>query len=174
MAIDYRFLFLEKLHGENQTIDLRSFFMPMVKREEITRQQVSRLLYSLKEDDFIWHDDISSLSRRMAGEYADHLPINVRITYKGVDEYLRLRKQYGVDKEPVTIHIGGDVHGSVVGSQSSFVATHLPAETPKAKTINSRIKKAAQSIGKFILENILKIIVGIVTAYLVIKLGFKK
>ena len=107
-------------------------------------------------------------------EFTNDIPVQVRLNTYGEIEYKKLKIQ-SLPQEP-TIKVGDNFTGNLsggnmTGNQSDF-STHLPAETPQANTT----KKAStiRKVVKWLLENLWKIILALIIAYLTYKLGFDK
>ena len=101
-------------------------------------------------------------------EFILDAPVKARLTTKGEMEY-KQSKQSAETTKGHSVNIGGDSHAPImVNSDGSFqVLNQHPKEETKK---DSGIKK----FGKWILENIWKIAIGVLIAYICVKLGIKK
>lgn len=131
----------------------------------------------------VWANDLITLSWSQKGVYQDDVPILARIEPEGIDAYFAIKRNYEPDKNGQSnnsaITISGNNYGPVsgIGNEINYLPPldpHFPNETPNPNAKTSKIKRVAQSIGKFIWENILKILLAILTAYILLRLGLKK
>jgi hypothetical protein len=116
-------------------------------------------------------------------EYLDMERLNGRFTYKinehGLARLVRLTKQYET-KKPASIfyNIGRNVTSSVIGSQVSVMHVQLKEEPPQQQPKKNKKVKAILVAGKFLWENIWKVLIsvigGVITAYILLRLGIKK
>jgi hypothetical protein len=162
---DYRFEFL-KILNESDTglVDFRPILMPLIESGEIGRATLKKMFNDLKRDEFInILGDFGTLTVSQGGVYvADHMELLARLQYKGIDEYHRLQRQYGLDKLPTDnptqiIHhygdtINADGSSGIILSKSENVQafqasdsslndiTHKQTTTPPIK--DSTIKRA--------------------------------
>lgn len=147
--IDHRFKILEILY-QHQTgiVDLRPYFMPLIKSGEITRIKFSYTLRDLQKDGFIWVGDLITLSVSQNGVFNDDVPISARLEYKGIDEYLRLKKQYNPEPVANSIQIGGDFNGNLSQGNNAPVTQ---STTLEANTEGTNLAKKSLKVGRWTL-----------------------
>jgi len=167
---------VHKQCGEDQTFEQNDQTLPRC------RLNVNLVLRELNEMGWINLTPTNGLS---TGHHLNHetnrrefifdVPVKARLTTKGEIEYKQL-----IQPPPPpaghTVVIGGNSTGDILlhsqKSTTSLDFDHRPAETPQANTTNK--KNIWASIGKWMLDNIWKIVVGVAIAFIAYKLGFKK
>lgn len=130
MPVDHRFEILKFLNDSSSgSVNILPFILPMIQRGEANRMRFKGLLQDLKEAGLIFVDnnDLSAFTRQMFNEYDDTTPLMVTLEYKGIDEYLRLKKLKQEDSpnpNTYSINIGRDFHGNLnQGNQAPVTQT---------------------------------------------------
>jgi hypothetical protein len=151
-------------------IDKYSAGMDIHQQREVRRAFVDILeqLRNNEDIDYV-HSAISQLLTISAGEFSyDAAPI--------FGTMKRVEKLQSSNNTNHHISIGGNLVGNLaVGNAAptvqSFLADHLPADTPTQKTSKQR---TISKILSWITANIVKIAIGVITAGIIYYLGWKK
>lgn len=162
MPLDCRFEILKVLNTSNAIeVDFRPIFMPLIEKGEATRTGLNTTLYNLKRDGFILFGRIGNLNTSQGGVYVeDSLPIMLRLQDKGIDEYLRLKKQYNPETPYNNIQIGGDFVGNLNQGNLGPVTQSTNEESPETVAL----AKKSVKIGKWTL---IWTAVGVIVAILI-------
>lgn len=171
--VDIKFL-TDKYCGESNVFDYGD--------ESISRCRLSinRVLAELMDMGWVnvlpthGMSTIHSLNHQLnKRQYTMDYPLKVRMTTKGELEYKKSKNE-DVNQNN-SINIGGDFIGNantgISNTQSSRVANlATPIPDKKHKTIMNILS----IVSKWIFDNFIKIIVGVMSAYIIYRMGFKK
>lgn len=172
-VIDIKYL-TDKYCGEDDTFEAGD------ETKSKCRLRINRILRELEKMEWINLQPQGGMSTAHAYNHAlnkrqflDYGPVKVRLTTKGEIEYKKSKLDTAPQKP--SIHVGGDFKGVLTSGDATnptYFEAHLPADTPQANI--NKPKSRIKSIGIWMLDNIWKIISGLLVAYIAYRLGFKK
>jgi hypothetical protein len=103
-------------------------------------------------------------------EFVMDSPVKARLTTLGETEYKKLKKLDQPSQSGHTISVNGNINAPIsVATDKAVQTVSIDNETKKEKP-----KEFWQRIGKFIWENLLKIITAVISGYILYRFGWKK
>jgi hypothetical protein len=176
MAKDIRYEILKTLfENENEVVDLRPMIMDLINKGQASRTKLNTLLYKLREQNLIAFGHIGSLNTKVNGVYfEDHLPINVKLDYLGIDEYHRLKKQYSNDSSPNMISIGGNFQGNINQGNNATANQTSNEESAEGLQIAHSTLKVSKKMLNWVIATVVVMVLIFLIPYLISKNEYKK
>ena len=173
MARDYRYEILKYLYDNSpNNVNIKPLILNLVSEGIHSRTYFGNMIQNMMVRRLVWADDLITLSVSRQGIYDDERSIMARIEPDGIELYLNQKKLYEpeIKEKDISnsVYIGGDVVGSMVGSQSSFDKVELK---PIIDITNNTIPKHNNK--RLLLEK-LYWAAGIVLGIIAVIMAFKK
>ncbi len=163
MPKDYRFEILSILYNsEENIVNIRSYIMEELPKGIKSRVGFQDILRKLKKDEFIWYEDTSSLAVSFGGKYQDEIAVNARIEPKGIDEYLRLKKQY---EPPIMPQPTTSIKDSILNIDSYIKDSQQSAGASSSQSNPATIPHKTATANKIIIGIIIGLVVLLIGHY---------